>query len=860
MNITFKNRMKLAGAIIRKGIDGIPFFNSSSFSISDSSSKDFKRTEKGDKQAYINNFTSWVYSAVSCIARHTAKVDIKLYKQTSEKKGKESWEEIFEHPFLDLLKNPNPWMDMYYIKYLTEVYLGILGNAYWYLPKNKLGQPGQIIPLLAQKVIPYTKNQIEIDHYEYLVGTNIVNFSPDEVLHFKEPNPNSLIMGLSPLDALLLSVDTNRAMMEYSMSLFEQGAFFGTIVKVPKDISEQDYIRLKQEIKEQFTGVGKAGRTKIIHGDIQVDSLVKTMAELDFEAGRRLTKKDILEGYGVPEFKLGEGASTASTSRATAYELDRVFIEETIQPRLIRRDSVLNKFLLPVWDDKLVCESENISATDKEFLLQQETARIQTGYWSINEVRALNGEPPAPWGYRPWVGLNMVQMAGFVSEEAKKENQGIHKKKRQMRENWQQVKEQKWKSWVRKEENTEKKYIADLKKFFSEQEKIVLSNLRRIFDTGKSKEIKELVDFVFPNLDQQAEKLSQISKGHIREAIVNGVMTAVEFQEENNKNIKEEPSPDDLARVGFTPASFDAYVNQIIKVWKDLYGFTINQTIQDELRELLNQAITGGWSISQTQSEIELLYSGYTSGISPEKSLRIARTEISRIMNDSEHMCYKNLGYKEKTWASEEADEALCEDCEAMDEEVVGIDELFSCGVLAPPLHPNSYDSKTEIYTKEGWKNVKDLKIGDWCLSLNPDTFDLKYSKVIKTYKHKPDKMIHFYNRNIDLLVTEDHNMFYQPDIFEKWKFVKAKELLNHSTGRMYKGFELFVEDGKKTKKKYFDYIYIKNIKKEIVKYSDYAYCVDIEKFHTLLTRRNGKVLWSGNCRCNILAGDWSEE
>ena len=120
--------------------------------------------------------------------------------------------------------------------------------------------------------------------------------------------------------------------------------------------------------------------------------------------------------------------------------------------------------------------------------------------------------------------------------------------------------------------------------------------------------------------------------------------------------------------------------------------------------------------------------------------------------------------------------------------------------------------------------------------------------------------MIHFYNRNIDLLVTEDHNMFYQPDIFEKWKFVKAKELLNHSTGRMYKGFELFVEDGKKTKKKYSDYIYIKNIKKEIVKYSDYAYCVDIEKFHTLLTRRNGKVLWSGNCRCNILAGDWSEE
>lgn len=32
--------------------------------------------------------------------------------------------------------------------------------------------------------------------------------------------------------------------------------------------------------------------------------------------------------------------------------------------------------------------------------------------------------------------------------------------------------------------------------------------------------------------------------------------------------------------------------------------------------------------------------------------------------------------------------------------------------------------------------------------------------------------------------------------------------------------------------------------------YNDIVYCVELEKNHTLLVRRNGKVTWSGNCRC----------
>lgn len=41
----------------------------------------------------------------------------------------------------------------------------------------------------------------------------------------------------------------------------------------------------------------------------------------------------------------------------------------------------------------------------------------------------------------------------------------------------------------------------------------------------------------------------------------------------------------------------------------------------------------------------------------------------------------------------------------------------------------------------------------------------------------------------------------------------------------------------------------VERLKRKRVEYDDMVYCVELEKWHTLMTRRNGKVGWSGNCR-----------
>lgn len=89
---------------------------------------------------------------------------------------------------------------------------------------------------------------------------------------------------------------------------------------------------------------------------------------------------------------------------------------------------------------------------------------------------------------------------------------------------------------------------------------------------------------------------------------------------------------------------------------------------------------------------------------------------------------------------------------------------IADAGGLIPPAHFRCFDKETEVYTEDGFVLFKEVKIGDKCLSLNPETKDLEWVPVIETqqYHHKGD-MYKFTNHqnSLNMLVTPDHTMFH---------------------------------------------------------------------------------------------------
>ena len=104
---------------------------------------------------------------------------------------------------------------------------------------------------------------------------------------------------------------------------------------------------------------------------------------------------------------------------------------------------------------------------------------------------------------------------------------------------------------------------------------------------------------------------------------------------------------------------------------------------------------------------------------------------------------------------------------------------------------PGCYTPDHEIFTEEGFKNVKEIKIGEKVWSVNPKTNELELATVVKTYKYfYKGKMIKAKSKSIDFIVTPDHNLPIKLRYSKGWKFIKAREAMERCEIRTSKKFD----------------------------------------------------------------------
>lgn len=370
------------------------------------------KAQPGNYESHLNSNTSWVYAATSCIASNVAKIPLHLYSKSTNKTGKTIWNEVYEHPFLELYKRVNPHMGSFELNELTQLHLDLTGNAFWYLVPNRVGLPQEVWVLMPHKVQVVPGGSEFIAGYLYTTPTGEkIAFETKEILHFKYPNPLNMYYGMSPIDAILYAVNANESMQRYTFKMFQNDAFLGTVATVQTRLAEREFKRLRTEFEEARTGLRKAGRPMLLEAGVKLERAGQTMRELEFPEGRSMTRDEILAIYGVPLTKLGFGADT---NRATAFELDKTFQKETILPRLIRKANRLNEFLLPLWDAKLECEFENPTPVDQDIAMQQRDIDLGKGVVTINEVREEDGKEPVDWGDVPILPMGMMPIDAKV--------------------------------------------------------------------------------------------------------------------------------------------------------------------------------------------------------------------------------------------------------------------------------------------------------------------------------------------------------------------------------------------------------------------------------------------------------------
>jgi HK97 family phage portal protein len=289
---------------------------------------------------------------------------------------------------------------------MTDLHEELTGNNYWYIVSNGANIPAEvwIVPPDKMTVIPSKENFIS--SYLYKVGNQEIYFEPAEIIHFKFPSPTSAYYGCSPFSAIIHAYNINENMNRYESALFKNMARPDGVLQTEQSLNEQEFKRIKKGWNQQYGGVKKTGKTAILEKGLQYKPITFTPRELSFLAGRKLTKEEIFNAFGLPL-----GLFDKESNRANSEMASYTYMRDTISPRHRRQEQKINEQLMPRYGngERLFCAYENCVPEDKEFKQKVRSENVNTSI-TVNEVRREEGKEDVEGGDLLYIDSRMIPL------------------------------------------------------------------------------------------------------------------------------------------------------------------------------------------------------------------------------------------------------------------------------------------------------------------------------------------------------------------------------------------------------------------------------------------------------------------
>ncbi|WP_438979914.1 phage portal protein [Polynucleobacter sp.] len=602
---------------------------------------------------FLKNNNGYVHTCVNAIASEVAKIEIEIQRKDS--KGDE--QEIKNHPFLTVLNNPNPDLTKFQLFEFTQSYLELTGDAFWFFKIGELTRRPKEVYILRSDLV-----QVVVDENTGLVSGYIYNagngkaipLDKDEVLHFKMPNPEDPYRGLGVIQAGQLYIQTEQYASRFTRNFIYNNARPSGILNLKGRVNDKDFAEIKSRWKNEYGTVDNAGKTAILRNvDADFVSMSTNLAGVDLKEAKNMSRDDIMAMFRVSKPILG---ITEDVNYANAKTAEYVFAKRVIEPKMERISDTLAPYIKSTYGDETIeVEYESPVPQDIELELQENQAAINS-WKTINEVRQEQGLTDVANGDQVYIPMNMVPVGQALPEAnlskdvvkksfgkiivRKKENkaQGLtHESKEHFRGSIEHNNEI-FKGLVKKK----------LDKVVKDQEKFILGNV-------KPKTIHQTKDFnnlLFDYSDEVKKTIAAVTPELIELASQDGELAYMLAGGEAN-------------RFAITETSLNTINSRIEKAAS---GYT-QQTL-DGLRDIFTEATNNGESYKELTADLK----DFFDDADTVRSERWARTEVAKSASEANREAYRQLGTTELVWF---ANPGACEICQALNGEVVGVNDSF---------------------------------------------------------------------------------------------------------------------------------------------------------------------------------------
>jgi HK97 family phage portal protein len=336
------------------------------------------------------------------------------------------------HPILTLLSKVNPYQNGFDATVLRVLYGELTGNSYIHpVIDEKRGIPVELWTMPSQyvEIIPGQQaGEPFVKGYRYGATEEQKRsntFEPDEVIHFKRPNPADIYYGIGKVEAAWGATMANEAVHEMDTAFFANKARPDYLLVVKSPAHDDEIERLEVAIDEKLRGSKRTGRFLTTTADIDLKPLSFPPKDL---AGRSEIVEEIAAVFGVPVSMLK--ANDPNLASATVGFAS--WKQTTILPLLRMDEETLNQNLLPLFgiEEDAFLAYDNPVSEDERFAFEKLRSMVAGGMMTANEARMreglepiedpmadallVNGQPlggPAPM---PQVGLASAEPDGLV--------------------------------------------------------------------------------------------------------------------------------------------------------------------------------------------------------------------------------------------------------------------------------------------------------------------------------------------------------------------------------------------------------------------------------------------------------------
>lgn len=277
-----------------------------------------------------------VYACVSAISETIASLPLHLYRRGND------MQRATEHPLYNVLHTQaNEYQTALEFRESMQAAVLLTGNAYARIERDGNGQVIALHPL-GNVTVQTTGSSLR---YEYTDRHGLLHrLLPHEILHLRNrastANP---YLGVSPIQASRETVDMAHAEREHGRSTFTNGGKLSGILKFPQKLKDEQRKALQQSWDSQHAGAANAGRTAILEGGVEYQTVSMSMQDAEYLASRQFSVEEIARLFRVPPTVIGD---LKHGNYSNSVEMNRTFVTMSLSRHLLMWEQAISTQLL----------------------------------------------------------------------------------------------------------------------------------------------------------------------------------------------------------------------------------------------------------------------------------------------------------------------------------------------------------------------------------------------------------------------------------------------------------------------------------------------------------------------------------